>query len=177
MSCSNKKTSKPSVIQIMNLETKMIACLWIIFTLVNVAFGQPNFYTHGRYGKREETLPTDQLNFNFGSRYGRGEKFELKATNENDEKSNEIMARVDRFFLGSRYGKRGTTNNLNDNSTEKFIYLNNIRDALRYYYRLRREAKQLSSDDMNTADKKNGNFINNKPSLSKADSAEPMNSE
>ncbi|XP_014295090.1 uncharacterized protein LOC103570564 [Microplitis demolitor] len=156
----------------------MIACLWIIFTLVNVAFGQPNFYTHGRYGKREETLPTDQLNFNFGSRYGRGEKVELKATNENNEKSNEIMARVDRFFLGSRYGKRGINDNLIDNSNEKFIYLNNIRDALRYYYyRIRREAQQLSSDDINNTDKKNESIINNKTSLSKADSAEPMSSE
>ncbi|CAG5092664.1 Protein of unknown function, partial [Cotesia congregata] len=189
MSCNNINTSKPSVIRIINLErTKMIACLCIIFTLVNVAFSQPNFYTHGRYGKREETPPTaGEVNFNFGSRYGRGENIELKATND---KSNELMARVDRFYLGSRYGKRESNNNnlFGSSNGENFIDLNNIQDVLRYFYRLQRRTKQLPRDDVDYIDGENfkskndqyifhkDKFIKWKPSIPKIDSAVPMSS-
>ncbi|KAH0546893.1 hypothetical protein KQX54_015847 [Cotesia glomerata] len=123
--------------------------------------------------------PAGEVNFNFGSRYGRGENIEPKATND---KSNELMARVDRFYLGSRYGKRERNNNnlFGSSNGENFIDLNNIQDVLRYFYRLQRRTKQLPKDNVDYIDGENfkskndqyifhkDNFIKWKPSVPKS---------
>lgn len=41
-----------------------------------------------------------------GSRYGRSQGGDLTNMDGNGKTSNRIVARNDRFFLGSRYGKR-----------------------------------------------------------------------
>ncbi|XP_012274956.1 uncharacterized protein LOC105696801 [Orussus abietinus] len=79
------------------------AWIWIGCALFNIVLSQENFYTHGRYGKREEHQQSSL--FWSGSRYGRS-----GATGERNAKSIskavEVAPRVDRFFFGSRYGKR-----------------------------------------------------------------------
>ncbi|XP_034951627.1 uncharacterized protein RYa isoform X2 [Chelonus insularis] len=148
-----KKIKKYKFMSMSRINSKiieMIACLWIILTLSSVAMSQPNFYTHGRYGKREETAHTslDPSTFFSGSRYGRGDS-EFKNSNL-DEKSVELLPRVDRFFLGSRYGKRKMYPDVSD---KRFASLKNIEAALKYNDHMGHQ--KSISNSLNQADYRN----------------------
>ncbi|XP_066597417.1 uncharacterized protein RYa [Prorops nasuta] len=74
---------------------------WYIGCLtVTLVASQQGFYLHGRYGKRQEP----RASFLTDSRYGRSEIGETSA--KDSSRLLEITPRADRFFLGSRYGKR-----------------------------------------------------------------------
>ncbi|KAJ8680277.1 hypothetical protein QAD02_016064 [Eretmocerus hayati] len=81
---------------------RMIKWLWITSTFVVMVSTQDNFYANGRFGKRKEkelmlTLP---LVLNRFSRSDISKNPKLMS------QLIELVPRMERFFTGSRYGKR-----------------------------------------------------------------------
>ncbi|XP_046614821.1 uncharacterized protein LOC124302573 [Neodiprion virginianus] len=98
---------------------EMTAWIWIGCTVATLVTSQQNFYTNGRYGKRQD--PEEASSFWSGSRYGRsGVSGADKEKIEEAGKDMEVSPRTDRFFLGSRYGKRTFSNNERVDSLKHF---------------------------------------------------------
>ncbi|XP_015604298.1 uncharacterized protein LOC107272067 [Cephus cinctus] len=85
---------------------RWLTWLWLGCALVSIVVCQRNFYTQSRYGKRQESEGQSLLWS--GNSYGRSD------TNQRNtkfvSKAVELSPRGDRFFMGSRYGKRVPTN-------------------------------------------------------------------
>ncbi|XP_011301672.1 uncharacterized protein RYa isoform X2 [Fopius arisanus] len=115
-----------------------IACLWIVLLLTNVILADNNFYTQGRYGKRQESRPeSNKRPLFFPSRYGRSIP-NSDETSGGGSKIVEISPRPDRFYLGSRYGKRGPVGDEESTGGSRFTSLSRLEAILRYLDRARR---------------------------------------
>ncbi|XP_076638902.1 uncharacterized protein LOC143351036 [Colletes latitarsis] len=90
-------------------------CLWIACAVLTLVASHPNFYTL-RYGKRHE--PRAGNLFPLGSRYGRSDGFQKDG--KSLPKLVQVVPRVDRFFWGSRYGKRSSPDYRTVSSVNQF---------------------------------------------------------
>ncbi|PNF33173.1 hypothetical protein B7P43_G13395 [Cryptotermes secundus] len=90
-------TSTSSVVMLMVLVT----CSLVI--LVSSA----QFYSSGRYGKRGDL--SQRSMFWSGSRYGRSSGGGGGRRQQGGSNPVQVAVRNDRFFIGSRYGKRSET--------------------------------------------------------------------
>ncbi|XP_048515067.1 uncharacterized protein LOC105683582 [Athalia rosae] len=106
-----------------SMTIEITAWIWIVYMVTTVVTAQ-NFYTNGRYGKRQD--PGQGFSFWSGSRYGRSggavpnDLPKNDADDETSVKDVEVSPRIDRFFLGSRYGKRTFSNDQRTDSLKHF---------------------------------------------------------
>ncbi|XP_033226160.1 uncharacterized protein LOC117178794 [Belonocnema kinseyi] len=119
---------------------ELVIWLWISLNLATLVLSQHNFYTSGRYGKRvENDAPAGGL-FLSGSRYGRNGRGNIKNSNS-VTKVLEISPRVDRFFMGSRYGKRAHMQSYNVASLKRFEAALNYLDRIQHVQLIKREGE------------------------------------
>ncbi|XP_053972714.1 uncharacterized protein LOC128873280 [Hylaeus volcanicus] len=97
-------------------SVEFTTCLWIACAVLTLVASQPSYYSHSRYGKRHE--PRAGSVFVSGSRYGRSDGFQ----NEGKPlpKLVQVVPRMDRFFWGSRYGKRSPSDYRTVSSVNRF---------------------------------------------------------
>ncbi|XP_029039157.1 uncharacterized protein LOC114874224 [Osmia bicornis bicornis] len=108
-------------------SVEIVTCLWIACAVLTLVASQPNFYI-GRYGKRQE--PRADSLFVSGSRYGRSQN--LQKSSEYLPKLVEVVPRMDRFFLGSRYGKRSPLDYRTVSSVNRFSAVLNFMDQVNH---------------------------------------------
>ncbi|XP_076390989.1 uncharacterized protein LOC105662382 isoform X2 [Megachile rotundata] len=108
-------------------SVEILTCLWIASAVLTLVASQPNFYI-SRYGKRQE--PRAESLFMLGSRYGRSEN--VQKGSEFLPKLVEVVPRMDRFFLGSRYGKRSPSDYRTVSSVNRFSAVLNFMDQVNH---------------------------------------------
>ncbi|XP_063984571.1 uncharacterized protein LOC135166367 [Diachasmimorpha longicaudata] len=121
----------------------LIVSLWVVLVLVNVVLGENTFYTQGRYGKREEShLSPAALPYFSSSRQVRSDQKSNHASNTQD--TVKVSSRPDRFFLGSRYGKRALSGAMDMSDGSSLPSLDRLEAILRYFNRVRRSDHHMS---------------------------------
>ncbi|PSN53623.1 hypothetical protein C0J52_00916 [Blattella germanica] len=81
-------------------SSALLLLMLVTCSLVIIACSAQQFYASGRYGKRGSST------FWSGSRYGRSGGGIGRRQQSGGGSPVEVSARNDRFFIGSRYGKR-----------------------------------------------------------------------
>ncbi|XP_043280265.1 uncharacterized protein RYa [Venturia canescens] len=149
-------------------RVQIVTCLWVVSTFGTLVtataatahYQQDPFYIQGRFGKREDA----SAGFLTGSRYGR-DGTTNSGSSKSDPKLLEVSPRVDRFFLGSRYGKRVLPNNENDNSpgsrqpSPRISALKRFEEALGYFDRVDRADRTVRTVNRQRDRKTSGKSI------------------
>ncbi|XP_051174747.1 uncharacterized protein LOC127290298 isoform X2 [Leptopilina boulardi] len=131
---------------------ELMIWLWISCNFVTLAFSQNNFYTSGRYGKREESAAPVGEVFLAGSRYGRSGMMGMK-NSRTGPKVSDMAPRVDRFYTGSRYGKRAHMQLYNAASLKEFEEALNYLDRVQHMKREDRIKYDKNNENNEDADK------------------------
>ncbi|XP_015116650.1 uncharacterized protein LOC107040893 [Diachasma alloeum] len=124
----------------------LIVCLSLVLVIANVVLAENTFYTQGRYGKREESHPSaGALPYFSLSRHVRSDKKSNHASNTQDSNTVKVSSRPDRFFLGSRYGKRALPRAVELSDGSPLASLDRLETILRYLNRARRSDQRSSA--------------------------------
>ncbi|XP_043474568.1 uncharacterized protein LOC122506448 [Leptopilina heterotoma] len=133
---------------------ELMIWLWISCNFVTLAFSQNNFYTSGRYGKREESAAPVGEVFLAGSRYGRSGMMTMK-NSRTGPKVSDMAPRVDRFYTGSRYGKRAHSQFYNAAALRDFEEVLNYLDRMQHIKkedRMKYDRNKENNEDVDKQD-------------------------